>query len=242
MWNMALDDALLARARTTGETVLRVYSWKSPTLSLGRNQPATGRYDLDRARDLGVEIVRRPTGGRAVLHHREITYSVTAPTDSSDLRDSYDRINQLLLHALRALGANARLAHVRGRSPLPNNLPCFEVPTEGELTLDNRKLAGSAQWREDGAFLQHGSILVDDDQHLVRELSLDSLPPTPPAATLRAALGHAPSPEDFFEAISSAVASLEDAKSAILHVDDHLLRAAAAREAHYRSPQWTWRR
>ena len=77
--NMALDEALLARARRTGEHVLRVYAWAAPTLSLGRNQTARGVFDGPTARELGVSIVRRLTGGRALLHHREITYSVTGP-------------------------------------------------------------------------------------------------------------------------------------------------------------------
>src|SRR5215210_4848764 len=75
--NMAIDDALLDRARGSGECVIRLYEWARPTLSLGRNQAARGQYDLARARELGIDFVRRPTGGRAVLHHREVTYSVT---------------------------------------------------------------------------------------------------------------------------------------------------------------------
>ena len=239
---MAMDDVLLARARLTGETVLRVYSWERPTLSLGRNQSAKGRYDLGKAQSLGVDIVRRPTGGRAVLHHREITYSVTAPTLSSELGESYDRINRLLLHALHSLGIDARVADSAGASPLPNHSPCFEVPTAGELTVSGRKLAGSAQFREEGALLQHGSILVDDDQQLIRELSLDPLPPVPPAATLRDALGRAPSPAELSLALSAAIASLEDSEATALLPDSQLVELANAREAHYRSAEWTWRR
>src|SRR5512139_2874749 len=85
--NMAIDEALLARARDTGEGVVRVYGWSAPTLSLGRNQVARGAWDRERAGTLGLPIVRRLTGGRALLHHREITYSVTAPTaDGRGLR------------------------------------------------------------------------------------------------------------------------------------------------------------
>src|SRR5262249_51299004 len=98
--NMALDEALMHRAAATGEWVLRVYSWSAPTMSLGRNQTARARYALDRLRADDVDVVRRPTGGRAILHHREITYSVTAPlATAGDLRTSYERINRLLLHA-----------------------------------------------------------------------------------------------------------------------------------------------
>src|SRR3954469_10190523 len=95
--NMARDTALQARAARTGETVFTIYSWSAPTLSFGRNQPARGRYDLRMLRASGVEVVRRPTGGRAILHHREVTYSVTAPIDGSlPLRGTYTRINRIL--------------------------------------------------------------------------------------------------------------------------------------------------
>src|SRR4051812_35496724 len=92
--NMALDEALMDRARKTGEWVMRVYSWTRPTISLGRNQTARGHYELEAIRADDIDIVRRPTGGRAILHHREVTYSVTAPCDEAgDLRTSYARIN-----------------------------------------------------------------------------------------------------------------------------------------------------
>jgi Lipoate-protein ligase A len=150
--NMALDEALMDRARATGEWVLRVYSWSAPTISLGRNQSARGRYDLDRVRELELDMVRRPTGGRAILHDREITYSVTAPVgDAGDLRESYDRINRLLLRGLRSLGVAASVARPATRSMPPGMAPCFDEPAAGELTLGGRKLAGSAQWRSDDA-------------------------------------------------------------------------------------------
>ena len=100
--NMALDEALMCYARDTGRWVLRVYSWRAPTLSLGRNQTARGGYDLERLADRGIAVVRRPTGGRAILHDREVTYSVVGPVaDAGDLRESYGRINRLLLAGLR---------------------------------------------------------------------------------------------------------------------------------------------
>src|SRR5512143_3038322 len=95
--NMALDEALLERAAATGGAVFRVYSWAEPTLSFGRNQSVRGTYDASRARERGVAVVRRPTGGRSLLHHREVTYSVTAPaTFLGSFRESYARINRLL--------------------------------------------------------------------------------------------------------------------------------------------------
>lgn len=239
---MALDEALLHRARETAEAVLRVYTWSAPTLSLGRNQHAAGVYDLNRAKALGVEFVRRPTGGRAVLHHREITYSVTAPVSETTLRESYEHINRMLVGALRTLGVDVSVAGSTDRAPLPDGSPCFEVPTVGELTFGGRKLVGSAQWREEGALLQHGSILIDDDQPLIAELSRTRPPPSVPPATLREALGRAPSGDEIARALVGAVSELEDDRSGSLVPDAELIGRARALETRYRSEEWTWRR
>src|SRR6476661_963579 len=175
--NMARDTGLMDRARETGETVLSVYSWERPTLSLGRNQTASGRYDLDAIASRGMDVVRRPTGGRALLHHREVTYSVTSPVSPDEtLNDSYERINGLLLEALFSLGVDARVAAATTPALPPGEIPCFAEPSKGELVSAGRKLVGSAQVRENGALLQHGSILIEDDQALIAQVSL-----TPPA-------------------------------------------------------------
>lgn len=250
--NMALDAALLARARVKRQAVLRVYSWLRPTLSFGRNQRTAGAYAPGRARALGVDVVRRPTGGRAVLHAREITYSVTAPElPGEPLRASYARINRLLLDALRRLGATAAVASPSVRAPTPGIAPCFEAPVAGELVAGGRKLVGSAQYREGGAFLQHGSILVDDDQQLLGRLALVPLPPVPPPATLRALLGRAVTPAELAEALLAAVRALEDpdARPFAEHasepgrtLDGDLRNAMRGTLVHYGDPAWTWRR
>ncbi|CAA9349520.1 MAG: Lipoate-protein ligase A [uncultured Gemmatimonadaceae bacterium] len=241
--NMALDEALLDRARETGEAVLRVYEWAAPSLSLGRNQSAAGWYGARRAAALGVAVVRRLTGGRAVVHARELTYSVTAPVVAGEpLRESYARINAVLVRALRRLGVAAEVAAARGATPRPDAAPCFEAPTAGELVVRGRKLVGSAQWRDDGALLQHGSVLVDDDQALLAELALRPLPPPPPAATLRAELGAAPSAAAFLDALGGAVRELEDRRAAPLAADGALWARAAGCRARYLDDAWTWRR
>ena len=240
---MAVDELLLRRAAASGEAVFRAYTWSGPTLSLGRNQPARDEYDPAALGAHGVTAVRRLTGGRAVLHHREVTYSVTAPdTFGSGLRDAYLRINEVLLRGLRSLGVNAAVASPAGRAPVPSTAPCFEEPTEGELVLGSRKLVGSAQYREGGALLQHGSILVDDDQLLVSALLRRPAPPPSPPATLHQALGRVPSLNEVVSALFAAVRGCEDADAAEL-VADHLFGdevAAAARR--YRDEEWTWRR
>jgi lipoate-protein ligase A len=240
--NMALDEALMARARTTGEWVLRVYSWSAPTLSLGRNQGARDAYDVATLADAGIAVVRRPTGGRAVLHDREVTYSVTGPVDGAGaLQESYRRINRLLLDGLRSLGVAVDVA-TTARAPKPDLSPCFERPSSGELTAGGRKLAGSAQWREHGALLQHGSILVDGDQAPVATLLRQPTAPPPRPATLRALLGREPTVADVSAALFDAVRRHEDPDARALESDTTLLGAATQLRSRYDDAAWTWRR
>lgn len=241
--NMALDEALLERARESGEAVFRVYTWAQPTLSFGRNQTALGIYDAERANAHGVATVRRLTGGRALLHHREITYSVTAPlTLGASLRESYDRINRLVVAGLRHLGVAVEVAVPRDRTPAPSAAPCFERPAAGELVFAGRKLVGSAQWRDVGALLQHGSILVEDDQPMITALSGNVVPPAPPAATLSSALGRVPSAEEVADSLFDAVRSLECDSAAYVALDASLQDGMRRTLGRYHDAQWTWRR
>lgn len=239
---MALDHALMWRARQSGETVLRMYEWASPVLSLGRNQRARGVYlDAELARR-GISVVRRPTGGRALLHHREITYSVTAPAGGEGLAAVYHRVNALLLNALAALGVAAVLARPGSRSRLPTALPCFAEPAAGEIIVRGRKLAGSAQWRDDGAVLQHGSILVDDDQAIIPQLMREPADTPPPPATLHDVLGRQPSALEMADALFSAVRRLEDAHATPLAREELEQVDTSSFAEHYRDAAWTWRR
>src|SRR3954452_19252879 len=109
--NMSIDQTLLERADHLAESWLRLYQWEPHCLSFGRNEPARTRYSVDAIRALGLDTVRRPTGGRAVLHSRELTYAVAAPIGQfGSLRDAYQKIHQMLAQALRLLGANVFLA------------------------------------------------------------------------------------------------------------------------------------
>lgn len=242
---MARDTALQARAARTGETVFSIYSWNRPTLSFGRNQPASGLYDVARIRAAGIDVVRRPTGGRAILHHREVTYSVTAPLkDAATLRGAYSRINNILQMGLSRLGVSVELASPSRRSPVPSVRPCFETPGEGELIAHGGKLVGSAQWRDDGALLQHGSILVDDDQSSLpafaagTETVSESIPAP---ATLHSLLGRAPEAREVANAMFDAVRSLEDADAAEL-AEDQVRAEALEYVPHFLDEGWTWRR
>jgi lipoate-protein ligase A len=232
----------MARARSTGEWVLRVYSWSAPTLSIGRHQKARDAYDPGTLAGALVSLVRRPTGGRAVLHDHEVTYSVTAPAaDAGALRESYQRINRLLIDALRTLGADVEVAEQR-HAPKPDLTPCFELPSPGELTAGGRKLAGSAQWRENGALLQHGSILVDGDQASVSALLRQPAAPPAAPATLRALLGRAPTATQVAAALFDSVLRNEDPAARELIPDPALISATAALRRRYEDPSWTWRR
>lgn len=241
--NMATDEALLRRARRTGETVYRVYAWSRPTVSLGRNQVARGRYDLGRATAQGIDFVRRPTGGRAILHHREITYAVAGPAAAfGSLRESYRAINRLLLEALRTLGIDAREAEVSTRAPIPSVAPCFEAPVAGEVVAGGRKLVGSAQVRDGDAFLQHGSILIDDDQHILSTL-LDHSQPIPAPATIRALTGRALSADEFATALSRALQAVGGTRPQPLELEESLIADVQLLvRARYAAADWTWRR
>jgi len=241
--NMALDEALLQRAGRTGTTIYRVYEWSRPTVSLGRNQAARGWYDLGLAESRGIEFVRRPTGGRAILHHREITYAVAGPVSGfGSLGESYRRINRLLLEALCTLGVDAHDATATGRAPSPGVAPCFESPVAGELVAGGRKLVGSAQVRDGDAFLQHGSILVENDQHLLNEL-LHDRETSPPPATLRTLTGRAVTTDEFANALAQAVRTQGGMAPTPLDPDQGLLTDVQSLiRTRYAVADWTWRR
>jgi lipoyl(octanoyl) transferase len=240
---MALDEAMIRTAARTGATLVRLYTWDVPSLSLGRNQRTDAVYDAERCARQSVPVVRRLTGGRALLHGREVTYSVAAPTSAApSLRGGYDAINQCLLAALHSLDVPATLAAPSERTPTPGLAPCFEAPSKGELVVEGRKLVGSAQHREAEAFLQHGSLLLDDDQGILNALALVQLPAVPPPATLRALCGKEIDAEKVFDAIEQSIRAAAHGRlvrwSERDLPPDHVAEAASR----YRDPRWTWRR
>lgn len=159
---MARDHAITAALRS-GTGTVRFYRWSPATLSLGRNEPATEVYRGFLRRCPGIGVVRRPTGGRAVIHDRELTYAVALPARAfGGPRRAYRKVNEGLVEGLRRLGVAAGPAV--GRALPPGAGPCFLEPADGELVVQGRKLVGSAQMRIGGAVLQHGSVLVMADQ------------------------------------------------------------------------------
>jgi len=166
--NMARDVALLeAVADGEAASTLRLYGWDPPCLSLGRHQGIEAA-DLEFCRAEGIDVVRRPTGGRALLHNLELTYAVIAPLNEGPLpcglQETYRVICSALVRAVRALGVDAELTGGEVNLQLPNpktTIPCFEAPAGGEVVVGGRKLVGSAMRAHGGAILQHGAILLD---------------------------------------------------------------------------------
>lgn len=259
--NMAVDEALMEAGRRGG-VVLRLYRWDPPCLSLGRNQTARGRYDPETAGRRGIDVVRRPTGGRAVFHHRELTYAVIAPADLwGGLRESYRRINRALLRGLAGLGADVEAAERGPESgtPGPGRRACFRDPLPGEIVAADRKLVGSAQWRHRGALLQHGSLLLHDDQGTVEELRSDGPSAASPAeagvgagpgtaggagvaASLSEVLPELPEPGRLADALAGGIAEEFGVEVPGSSLSGRERRRAAELEPRYRDDEWTWRR
>ena len=179
--NMALDEALF-EASLSGNAlpVLRLYAWEPACLSLGYAQPFADA-DLAGLAAHGWDLVRRPTGGRAILHTDELTYSVCGPQNEPRLAgsvlESYQALSQALLNALQRLHIPAQ-AHARPTAAAgadPKGPVCFEVPSNYEITVDGKKLIGSAQSRRKGGVLQHGSLpLYGDLTRITRALCFAS--------------------------------------------------------------------
>lgn len=167
--NMAVDEAIVS-AVEAGRVppTLRFYAWDGPTVSLGCLQAARRAVEREACDRLGVKIVRRPTGGRAVLHDEELTYSLCVPLDRSwahlSVGDSFRRIGEGLVAGLRRLGIAATLGKADG--PLTSVRAaeaCFQMPRMPAVLVAGKKIIGSAQRRLGGAILQHGSLLLGVD-------------------------------------------------------------------------------
>lgn len=182
---MAMDEMLFIRCQEKRNfpPTLRIYDWSEPAVSLGYFQQINQAINVQKARQDGLKIVRRITGGRAVLHFGELTYAVVAnssgnPELGTDLLSTYRQISLALTRGLEKLGIRAE--YKRGRtagrtSRLSYHHPCFESISSYELTANGRKLVGSAQRRSQGCFLQHGSIPRDKSEWKIESY----LPPEP---------------------------------------------------------------
>ena len=165
--NMARDEAILAAVSAGHQPpTLRLYAWNPACLSLGYGQRARDA-DTDRLTQRGWDLVRRPTGGRAILHTDELTYNlalpITHPLAQANLVESYRQISAALLLALDQLGAQAQAVRAETNAAPTINPICFETPSHYEITVDGRKLVGSAQVRRKQGILQHGTLPLTGD-------------------------------------------------------------------------------
>ena len=160
--NMGVDEALARFCRD--RAALRFYSWEASTLSIGYFQRA-GDIDLDACRRSSIRLVRRPTGGRAVLHEQDLTYSLVLPLRPPwreySITESYRQINAGLQRGLELLGVQARMTIGLPRVPCPPSPFCFSAVARHEVLVGGKKVSGSAQRRFPAALLQQGTILLD---------------------------------------------------------------------------------
>ncbi|HPF70972.1 MAG TPA: lipoate--protein ligase family protein [Candidatus Krumholzibacteria bacterium] len=187
--NMARDRSLLDAHRPGDDPVLRIYRWDPPAVTIGYNQKFAD-FDEDAVRAAGYDVVRRPTGGRAILHARELTYAVVGaspgPVFGDSLHDVYMTINRALVAFLQGLGVAATISDGESREDA-RGLVCFKSAGRYEIAVEGRKIIGSAQRRTAGCFLQHGSILAGPEHlDLLRFLRPGGPGPEVPRAVLAA--------------------------------------------------------
>ncbi len=179
--NMALDEVLLHSVQAgTSPPVVRLYRWQPQTVSLGYGQRGAGQVNREYCRAAGIDIVRRLTGGRAVLHDQEVTYAVISRQEglfSADILNNYRTIAEVLVHCLKAFGLKAEIVGRHAGLASPGTVEqsaCFTAPAQFEIVCDGKKTCGSSQKRAQDSFLQHGSIPVDMDlQKLFRALNTE---------------------------------------------------------------------
>jgi len=255
-WNMAVDEAILESVyKGLSLPTLRLYAWDPACLSLGHAQPFSD-VDTTTLLDYGWTVVRRPTGGRAILHIDELTYSVIAPETeprvSGGVLESYLRLSQALLEALKLLGLSPRaLEKPTANNANRNNPVCFEVPSNYEITVKDKKLIGSAQARRKEGILQHGSLpLYGDLSRIIEALKFDHQDGKE-RAKIRL-LAHATTLErelrqkiewqqacNAFKAGFSSILNLELRSGEL--TDEEKLRALILMQEKYAHPSWTER-
>ncbi|HEX4633194.1 MAG TPA: hypothetical protein VH163_05140 [Gemmatimonadales bacterium] len=228
--NMAVDQALLDDAGRSGHAYLRLYRWTPPCLSFGRNEPALTRYDRAEIERRGISVVRRPTGGRAVWHDVELTYAVAASiTLFGTLAEGYRVIHERIAAALGTLGVAASVAPAVRPAGVGAGA-CFASAVGGEVIGAGKKVVGSAQVHAGDAFLQHGSVLLDGSQELVRSVTRGSAP-AGGETTVRALTGRLVSFAEVAQAIVSSWAPSPEPAPA---------RFVPA--GRFGDADWTWRR
>ena len=256
--NMARDEAiLLAVAEGRALPTLRFYTWQPPCLSVGYAQQVGRSLDLEACQAMGYDVVRRPTGGRAVLHIDELTYSVTLSQSdgrvSGGVVPSYRRLSEGLVAGLRQLGVEATqvqpVLHSLGEGHTP---VCFDAPSHFEITVEKKKLVGSAQVRRRGVVLQHGALpLQGDPARIVSLLRLSSEERrtrlmarlTTMSTTLAQAAGRMVSFDEAVQALTAGFAEALNVELLKAELTDWERRTAdRLREEKYRAQEYTFQR
>lgn len=253
--NMAIDEAVMyAVVEKKSPPTLRFYGWQPPCVSVGYTQPLLDEIDLDKCQKKGYNWVRRPTGGRAVLHIDELTYSVVAPQGEArvagNILTSYRRLSLGLVAGLRSLGCDVSQAGLLNADSMKKSAACFEVPSHYEVTALGRKLVGSAQVRRKGVVLQHGALpLMGDVSRLADVLALPERDRNvlrrklhQRAIALDEALGRSMTYSEAVKALTEGFAQALnlDLEPGALSTNE---RAAAARlRARYSEDEWTFSR
>lgn len=176
-YNMAVDEAILKSAEENPDKpTLRLYGWKPACLSLGYFQKLEETANVEKCRELGIDIVRRPSGGGAILHDMELTYSFTIafsnPAVPKKLTESYFKISEALLLGMEKIGIKAKLR--KGEDVKHSVHPyCFARESSFDIVHGGKKLIGSAQRRTEKALLQHGSIMIDINYNQIADIIKD---------------------------------------------------------------------
>ncbi len=243
--NMAVDELLFRRVQAARETYLRFYQWARPTVSLGYSQEASKVLDAGYCRRHGIDIVRRLTGGKLVLHDRELTYAVAssdAEVFSETLRDSYRLISRALMRGLEIMGLAPRMAEASPASYIRGTMPCFALPARDEIEITGKKIVGSAQKRTGPAFLQHGSIPFEKDESLLAAVAGDAGREGSGMTSLAEALGR---PVDFGWAVERFERGFAEFFGAGLEAfalaPEDLASVSALEESRYAAASWTFR-
>jgi len=244
---MAVDETLLERVDGAPAWTLRFYGWRRPTVSLGYAQPFLQGVDESVVRRQGIEVVRRLTGGRAVLHGDEFTYALVGPTDygrlAGGISAAYLSIASGLRDGLGRLGAEVDLERSAMSPRRADKGPCFSARSRYELTSCGRKLIGSAQRHREGRLLQHGSMpLGAPDPRLWRALGPGYEDAAAASICLAEVLGRRPSRRALAASLASGIAAvlgLEPRWEVLTRLE---LRRVAALQTLYRDRNWTRRR
>ncbi len=177
--NMALDSVMWNIAKAKPDTaILRFYTWKPSGVSLGANQKPENIVDVEFCKEINIPVVARITGGSAIFHDKEITYSFSATNDEEFFpgpMSSYEKICGALKSGLKNLGIDVGWRGISiGKEPSLTNRDCFSLSTRHDLVIDGKKIIGSAQRKDRTSFLQHGSLLIDIQRHLWEKIFLQN--------------------------------------------------------------------